>query len=325
MVGTKRNPKASVLRGDAGVSAPAVDFRRRNREGWRALSAGDAIIAKPDSEISTVESRMTALARGVQILRCFSTANPELSNREIIARTGLPRATVFRLTRVLRQLGLLTFVESRSVFTLSLSLLTMAAPVLTRLTTRQVARPLMQSLADLIQGQVSMVVGEGLQMVVVEVAQGANSSVFRMEIGARLSLARTVTGRAYLLSLPEADQLAYLDDVAGDDQERRDALSAKLAATASDLGDRGYAIDESEFVRGLFAVAAPARVTIDGRRTVFSCSVPSFVADAARLHDIGLRLIALVHNVEASIGHTDESAPTLFEAANNWRMPDPRR
>jgi DNA-binding IclR family transcriptional regulator len=280
---------------------------------------GDKVIAKPESDPSGGEPKMTALSRGVQILRCFSTVSQELSSREIMARTGLPRATVFRLTRTLRQLGLLSYSDTRAVFTLSLSLLTMTAPVLARLTTRQIARPLMQSLADHTQGQVSMVIGEGLQMVVVEVAQGANASVFRMEIGTRMSLTRTVTGRTYLLSLPKAQQAAYLDDVVDGDAARRSRLEAKLAATAADLDAKGYAIDESEYVRGLFAVAAPSRVMIDAQRAVMSCSVPSFVVDEARLNDIGLRLNALIRNVEAAIGHIDELVPPLFEAVSARR------
>ncbi len=299
-----------------------VDSAASIREVWTSSGMGDAIMARPGSEPTDDEPRTTALARGVQILQCFSTAAPALSSREIMARTGLPRPTVFRLTRALRQLGLLSYSESRAVFTLSLGMLTLASPVLARMTARQIARPLMQSLADHAQGQVSMMVGENRHMIVVEVAQGASSSVFRMEIGTRVSLARTVTGRAYLLNLPQAEQQAYLDHSAEGDAERRHRLEAKLAETAADLAAKGYATDESEYVRGLLAIAAPMRSAIEGQLAVFSCSVPSFVVDAARVNDIGLRLSALVRNVEASVGHVDELPPAIREISARTRRPE---
>ncbi|MDB5424586.1 MAG: putative transciptional Regulator, IclR family [Phenylobacterium sp.] len=260
-------------------------------------------MARATSEPGEEKNLMSALSRGIQVLRCFSSFDQELSSRELLTRTGLPRPTVFRITSTLRQLGLLRYSESRSTFTLGLGLLTMAAPVLTRLTVRQFARPLMQTLADFSEGQVMMTVGEGHDLVVVEVVQGANSTVARLEIGTRLSLARTVTGRAFLLSLPEAERAAFVAETAAADPQRGKTLDARLSETAADLSQNGFALDQSEYVRELASLAAPMRTDIDGQVVVFSCSVPSFVADAQRLREVGQRLASLVRSVEASIGH----------------------
>ena len=52
---------------------------------------------------------VTALARGLDILRCFSRKDRELGNAEIAERTRLAKPTVSRLTFTLTQLGYLTY------------------------------------------------------------------------------------------------------------------------------------------------------------------------------------------------------------------------
>ncbi|NIQ10280.1 MAG: helix-turn-helix domain-containing protein, partial [Gammaproteobacteria bacterium] len=50
---------------------------------------------------------ITALARGLSVLRCFRQGDRFLGNQEIAERTGLPKATVSRLTNTLTVLGYL--------------------------------------------------------------------------------------------------------------------------------------------------------------------------------------------------------------------------
>jgi len=47
----------------------------------------------------------TTLARGLEVLRCFTPLEPLLGNKEISVRTGLPKPTVSRLTYTLTKLG----------------------------------------------------------------------------------------------------------------------------------------------------------------------------------------------------------------------------
>ena len=48
---------------------------------------------------------VTALARGLRILRCFGHERRELSPQEIVRLTGLPQATVWRLCYTLHREG----------------------------------------------------------------------------------------------------------------------------------------------------------------------------------------------------------------------------
>ena len=52
---------------------------------------------------------VTALARGLEILRCFGPSDEYLGNAELAKRTSIPRPTVSRMTATLTQLGYLRY------------------------------------------------------------------------------------------------------------------------------------------------------------------------------------------------------------------------
>lgn len=57
--------------------------------------------------ISTDRQFANNLSRGMEVLRAFSARTPVLSNRDLSDRTGLPKATVSRLTYTLCLMGYL--------------------------------------------------------------------------------------------------------------------------------------------------------------------------------------------------------------------------
>src|SRR3954470_22827873 len=65
--------------------------------------ATDPVAAEKEKDRQFV----TALARGLGVLRCFTHATPELGTAEIARMTGLPQPTVWRLCHTLMQEGYL--------------------------------------------------------------------------------------------------------------------------------------------------------------------------------------------------------------------------
>jgi hypothetical protein len=65
------------------------------------LSGGEIDMTAKDRQFANT------LARGLEVLRCFRVGEPLLGNKEIAQRTGLPKATVSRLTHTLIELGYL--------------------------------------------------------------------------------------------------------------------------------------------------------------------------------------------------------------------------
>ena len=59
------------------------------------------------NDVTPLDDRkfVVALARGLEVLRAFTPSEGLLGNQEIAARTGLPKATVSRLTYTLTMLA----------------------------------------------------------------------------------------------------------------------------------------------------------------------------------------------------------------------------
>lgn len=251
------------------------------------------------------KAAQSALGRGVSILRCFTTSEPDLSAKELMERTGLPKATLFRILANLRELGLILYSERRARFAPSPSILALGAPVLSGMTIRQLARPLMQSLADYSHGQVSLAVGDGTSFLYVELVQGAGSTVYRPVIGSSASLTRSASGRAYLMSLPTAKRAELIDTVTKGDPERKQWLLEKLEETRHDLDNMGYCRNQGELARDVVGGAAPLRAPMtEDQVFVLGFSLPAYrlTEHPNLLEDIGMRLVSLVRNVETAMG-----------------------
>ncbi|WP_230427097.1 IclR family transcriptional regulator [Cupriavidus yeoncheonensis] len=250
------------------------------------------------------EARLvSALARGISILNCFSPTVQELSSRELMERTGLAKPTLFRLLDTLCELGLLHYSERLSRYVPGVGLVNLAAPALARMTVRQLARPLMQELADHIEGQVELMAGYGHTLTYVEIAQGARSHVYRPEVGTRVSMSRTASGRAYLSMMSEAERNAYLEHLRVTDPQRETWLQGRLAEAVHDLDEHGFCRGHRDLHREIEAIAVPMRARRDGESWLFAASVPVFSQQSKQLlEDVGPRLVSLVRNVEGALG-----------------------
>jgi DNA-binding IclR family transcriptional regulator len=252
---------------------------------------------------------VSALARGINILQCFTISDSELSAKNLIDRTGLPKPTVVRLINTLCEMGLLRYSERLSKYVLGSSLLSMGAPVLARMTIRHIARPLMQELADHCRGQVSLSVGDRFNMAFAEVVQGSKTSLYRPEVGTRMSLSRTASGRAYLLTLPPAQRAAYVANLRKTDAAKADALEERLGTSEHELRNFGYCTSHGDLQREVEVVAVPLSAPIDDEVWVFACSVSIFNLTGNQLvDDISPRLKALVRSVEAALGNVSDVA-----------------
>ena len=218
---------------------------------------------------------VTALARGLDLLRAFRPGETMLGNRDFVERTGLPKATVNRLAYTLTVLGYLRFDETLGKYALDAGVLSLGFALLSGTDTLELARPHMRTFAREVGAAVSLGRRDGLDMIYLETIRSETALTLGLASGSRLSMLTSSMGRAYLAVLPadaRAALLAELKKVAGRD-------GAALVADAQ------YEIDAFAEARCCFsfrawnddvnAVAVPFRETRDGRWLVLSCSGPA--------------------------------------------------
>src|SRR5690606_26325793 len=127
----------------------------------RTLSA----LRHSDAPASTETGLNVALARGLDILKAFRPGETHLGTMELSRRTGIPKATISRMTFTLVKRGYLSFSPTLQQYSVSPGILALAYPVFTANPIHAVARPLMQKLAEETQSTVGLSVRDGLSMI----------------------------------------------------------------------------------------------------------------------------------------------------------------
>lgn len=237
---------------------------------------------------------VTALARGLMILRAFENSSDQLGNVEIARRTGLPRPTVSRLTYTLTRLGYLSSVGER--YQLGISLMALGLAFFSANSFPQAAQPYLQELADQIQCNVALFVRERLECLLLKVFTGETQNIaVRLNVGARVPIGGSITGMTMLAALPPEDREGILAEL----RTRRigdwRTLRSEIERCQNELRGQRYAVGLGIWHKDINTVAAPVVAQGTEELVVISVSGPSFSKTEQVLHDeIGPALVATV-------------------------------
>jgi DNA-binding IclR family transcriptional regulator len=245
---------------------------------------------------------VSALARGLEVLRAFTPTEGLLGNGELVQRTGLPKPTVTRLTYTLTKLGYLTYVERLGKYQLAPAALALGYSALANMRIRQLARGPMQKLADYADASIALGTRDRLDLIYVEHCRSKHGMMLRLGLGSRIPIATTAMGRALIAGLPETERdwlLGYLRRDAGKGWPK---LRAGIERAIEDVATRGFTLALGEWERDINAVGVPLLAPDGSGAFAFNCGAPSFHFTRDRLErDIGPRLVNLVRNVEVEL------------------------
>ena len=222
-------------------------------------------------------SEVSALARGLAVLQAVGAAASPLGNRELADATGIPKATVSRLTATLLAARYLRQGAGSERFSLGPALLDLGNRYLQHFDLRAVARPHLAALADAAGASVHLSVRDGLDMLVIETLRPHTALITsRIDVGARMSIATSAAGRAYLAILPADDRRELLARLRAASGENWAALEPRIAAGLEEHARLGYCTSFGEWhphIHALgFALHGPR-----GERYALSCGGPAYL------------------------------------------------
>lgn len=244
---------------------------------------------------------VTALARGLDVLRCFEMGDVGLGNLELAKRTGLPKPTISRLTYTLTKLGYLLYSEHHGTYQLGPGVLQLGYAMLSGLDIRERARPLMQNLADQVDATIAFGARDRLDMVYLEACRGPGAVTLRIDIGSHVPLAVSAMGRALLAALP-ADERDYLMN-----HIRKKTVGAKafslidrgVKQAIEDVATRGYTMSLGEWRPDVNAIGVPLQ-THDNQVYALNCGGPAFRVSRDFLEkECAPRLLALASRISS--------------------------
>jgi len=245
----------------------------------------------------------TTLARGLDILHCFTARDPQLGNAELAARTGMAKATISRFTYTLTRLGYLRTNRSNNKFQLGSAVLSIGYPLLASLNVRQIARPFMRELADHIRGSVSLGMRDRLNVVYLESSRSSAPISHPPDIGLSYPIARTAMGRALLAAMPRDRRAALCNEIKVKTPADWTTFQERIELSIDEYYERGFCVSYGDLRREIQAVAVPMRPMADGEILVFNCGVPTYLLTDGQLqNDVGPRLVSMVRSIEGAMG-----------------------
>lgn len=245
---------------------------------------------------------VAALARGLEVLRAFGPQDRMLGNRELALRTGLPTATVSRLTYTLTEMGYLAYHASTAGYSLGVGVLDLGYALLNDLDVRHVARAPMQTLSASLERSVGLAMRDRLEMVFVEFVPGATSVTVGSRIGTRSPIERTAMGLACLVASPLPEREALLRALQERDGRAWPRIRDAVERAHQSYETLGFVEMIADSPYGISAAGVPLAMPDGSAVHAFTCAGPAHAMPADLLRTTcGPRLRETVAAIDATL------------------------
>jgi DNA-binding IclR family transcriptional regulator len=276
-------------------------------EGDEGLST--LLTKKPNISAVTAAAKadrhfVNALGRGLEVLACFRHGDRMLGNQDLARACGLPKSTVSRLTNTLTKLGYLVYVEDSAKYSLGIATLSLGSAMLARLDIRKLAHPRMQELAEFGQCMVSLGTRDRLSMLYIDVVRGSGAVTLSLDMGARIQIATSAMGRAYMTAVSETERSEIMErvrELVPDDRWLE--IKAGVERAMSDIRELGVCCSFGEWQKDVNGIAVPVRPGGGLPPMSINCGAPAYmVSKDFLLERVRTKLIALANELETSLG-----------------------
>jgi len=230
-----------------------------------------ASVARPRTKVATPEPGnpgvlddaeandplfVSALARGMAILRCCGEAQTDLTVSDIAHHLGMVQSTAWRSCYTLIKLGYLVKVSKDRVRP-GLPLLGLGFATLSRQPIAELARPVMEDIAQRFPGAVSLGVREGFQILYLQRVEGGPVIYPGLRPGSRVTLLASAMGWAYVAAMPTQDRRQFLEQARQYSPELHSRIKVRLEKAIRDFGEHGYIVNSGLIHPELSAIAFP--------------------------------------------------------------------
>ncbi|MFK7838663.1 MAG: IclR family transcriptional regulator [Sulfitobacter sp.] len=231
---------------------------------------------------------VTALARGLEILRCFRDGEVTLSNSDFSDRTGLPKATISRLTHTLVELDYLVADPGAGTYRLSAGVLHLGFGVLSAMDIGDRAEPEMRRLRDGPNTYITSALGEVHELDVVYLAtcNSREGVALAIRVGTRLPVFHSGIGQAILMGMREDAREAIFERAGRKGAEVEADGRARYAEARAVYEDKGFCTGYGSWRADVNGIAVP--VTSLGGARVYGLNVggPSFRVKPRQLESV---------------------------------------
>lgn len=243
-----------------------------------------------------------AVERALDILLCFSQEDPALSLTQVAERVGLSKSTAHRLLATLESRRFVSRDYETGNHRLGFRFIELASLVFRHAELERCVQPHLQHLSAACGETVDLAILDGAHVVYLQVVESAQRVRIAAEVGHRLPVFCTATGRAFMAYLPDEQVHAILSD----------GLTGYTAFTRLTLPDlnaavrvaraQGYAMSEQEYEQDINAVAAPILDANKYPVAVIAVVGPSYRLTRERMSRLGPVVCATAEAIARELG-----------------------
>ena len=264
----------------------------------KTVKAGRVALRTPKYSGAKDRQFVTALARGLEILQCFSPSKPELGTAEIAEMVHLPQPTVWRLSYTMMKRGFLVYSPQQKKLRLGVPVLGLGYAVAASQPIGELARPYMQVIADRFQGAVSLGARDGLNMIYLQRCQGPSIIFTDFRVGSRVPMGSSSTGWAYLAGLAPEAREELLTEIRAGGGPRWAQTEERFRAALKRYPEDGYIVNKGSLHPQINGVAVPIHFRDGGELLSVSAGGISSVFTDKKLRVIGESLVELASSLE---------------------------
>lgn len=203
-----------------------------------------------------------SLDRGLTILQTVAQAKQPVGLGELSELLGVDRSSVFRLAQTLRRRGFLATPAGRKDYILGSAMWTLSRQYDWGKMLVRVAHEELKSLAQGLNETAHLAIREGTNALFIDSVHARHVIVVAGQTGELVPLYATAHGKALLADCGERDLKAIFGPKKLEKYTRTTIGGVPaLAKECVAIRQRGYAMDEAEFIDGVRCVAAPIRLT----------------------------------------------------------------
>lgn len=196
--------------------------------------------------------------RVLDILEMVAASERPLSPTDLAVQLNIPKASLHRLVGALEEQGFLQTRLNQRGLQPGHRLHKVAMGVLASAPMQVQHRAILATLSEEIGETCNIAVPQGAEMIYFDRAETHWPVRVQLQIGSRVPVFATAGGKMYLSSLPRAKRESLISHVklvpyTSNTLLDEHALHAELDATA----ERGYALDNEEYIDGMVALAVP--------------------------------------------------------------------
>lgn len=233
---------------------------------------------------------VASVARAFAILEAVGQSRSP-GNQELAEQTGLPKATVARLTGTLLKLGYIVEGPGHRGYQIGARTMSLGYAYIARHDIGELVQPVLRELSDAFPCATSLVTRAEHDMIYLAQARSRSARLMiNVGVGSRVPIVLSAGGRAYLAGCSVAEREALIEEIAAADPHAWASLKRGTLAALKEFSEFGFCSAINLNGSGINAVSTPIRS--GGSLYSLTCASPAMLGSADQmLTEVGPALV----------------------------------